>query len=174
MQLIVNKAARAASCRRRVGLSASMMLRKRAVIGLRGFVRTSCAGPSSQWSPPLRKTTLFRDLVGETQLVCRDDQVGHPRSPGPDHFQHFIDQVRIERQRSVHRAAARSGSGLSRAQLRRAAVDRGQMPRQRVGAMLRPTRSSSSAPADRRLFAKRRGPAQGTGTSPARSDDRTD
>ena len=36
---------------------ASITLRKRAVIGLRGLVRTSCAGPSSMMEPPLRKTT---------------------------------------------------------------------------------------------------------------------
>ncbi len=76
------------------------------------------------------------DFVGEAQLMGRDDhgQAVLDREP-PDHFQHFVDQFRIERRgRLVEQQHARIGR--ERARDRDALLlAAGQMPRQGVGAL---------------------------------------
>ena len=104
--------------------------------GLLGRRRTSCAGPSSSDGAAAEEHNAIRDLVGEAQLMGRDD---HRQlvlnGQTADHLQHLVDELGIERggrlveqqHAGVRRQRASDGDALLLAA--------GQMPRQRVGAM---------------------------------------
>src|SRR6266436_968017 len=131
-----NRRHAAASCRRRgwsVGVHDAEKARRDRITRVRkNLVRRSLFdnGAAAEKDDPVR------DLVGETQLVCRDDH-GQPilDRQAPDHFQYLIDQFRIERRGwfiEQQHARVRGYRARDRDALLLAA---GQMPRQRLGAM---------------------------------------
>ena len=62
------------------GRSASITLRNRAVTGVRGWVSTSCAGPSSMIAPPLLPAELLLNVEAEMSAVEKS-RIAPPLKP---------------------------------------------------------------------------------------------